>query len=302
MRLYMRQSTVGAVVVSASLGWLPGGATAQPAAPRCQPSGQLVRLSDLPEASGVAISRRSPGSVWAHNDSGRATLVGIDARGAVQTRVQLTGIKIDDWEAIAVGTCPGGSCVYIADIGDNDARRKQITLYRIPEPAASESSVAVKEVFHATYPDGAHDAETLLVTPDGGLYLVTKGDTSAVALYKFPRDLRPGASHRLERVGQPRGSGKPSASDRITDGTVSPDGAWVVLRTNDALTFYRASDFLAGKWAEAGRVDLSGLREAQGEGVALADDGTVYLTGEGGGKSAPGTFATMACDAKAVRP
>jgi uncharacterized protein YjiK len=33
---------------------------------------------------------------------------------------------------------------------------------------------------------GAHDAETLLAAPDGRLYIVTKGDTGEVALYRVP--------------------------------------------------------------------------------------------------------------------
>ena len=271
---------------------------AQPSsAPSCQPSGKLARISELPEASGVAISRRSPGRLWAHNDA-REELVALDTNGSVTGRVRLSGVKIEDWEAIAVGACPGGSCLYIGDIGDNGARRKQITVYRISEPTA-ESSVEVKDTFHATYPDGAQDAETLLVAPEGGLFIVTKGETGTVGLYRFPKQLRPGATHRLERVGKPRVSGKSKDNERITDGTVSPDGTWVVLRTKQTLTFHRASDFFAGNWAEAARVDLNATGEAQGEGVALAADGSLYLTGEGGGGSQPGTFAKLRC---AVKP
>jgi hypothetical protein len=155
--------------------------------------------------------------------------------------------------------------------------------------------VAVKDVFHATYPDGPHDAETLLITPDGGLFIVTKGDTGPIAVYRFPRDLRSGATHQLERVGQPRGAGKTAASERITDGAISADGQWAVLRTNQSLTFHRTAELTAGNWREVRRVDLSGFDEPQGEGVALGDDASVYLAGEGGGNSRPGTFARFVC-------
>lgn len=264
---------------------------------QCQLSGPLMRIPELPEASGLAISRRTPGRLWSHNDSGEPVLVALDARGSVTARVRLAGVKIDDWEAIAVGACPGGSCVYIADIGDNGANRKRITVYRVPE-SAREESVAVKEAFHATYPDGAHDAETLLVAPDGGLFIVTKGDTGAIGLYRFPRDLRAGETHRLERVGELHGAKRPSETGRITDGTVSPDGSWVILRTRQRLAFHRSADLFAGRWVEAGRVDVTAAGEAQGEGVAMAPDGAVYLAGEGGGKSQPGTLARFACSVK----
>ena len=280
----------------------PAVATAQQAAaPSCQASGSLVRIAELPEASGIAVSRRAPERLWSHNDSGEAVLVALDTRGAVTGRVRLSGVKIEDWEAVAVGACPGGSCLYIADIGDNAAERERITIHRVPEPS-TEDSVVVKETFHATYPDGAHDAETLLVAPDGSLFVVTKGETNAVGLYRFPRELRPGGIHRLERVDKARASTKAAETDRLTDGAVSPDGTWVVLRTRQRVAFHRATDLFAGNWAEAGRVHLKSVGEAQGEGIAIAADGTVYLTGEGGGKSQPGTFARLACALTARDP
>ena len=287
----MHQLGVAAMVASLSFA-NTAVSNAQPsAAPQCQSSGKLVRVAELPEAAA------SPSAAGRQGDCGRTTirteLVALDAKGSVTGRVRLSGAKIEDWEAVAVGACPGGSCVYIGDIGDNNAKRKRITVYRVAEPAA-ESSVEIKDSFHATYPDGAQDAEALLAAPDGRLFIVTKGETGAVGLYRFPKDLRPGATHQLERVGKSRASGKSAETERITDGAVSPDGTWVVLRTKQSLAFHRASDLFAGNWAEAGRFDLRASGEAQGEGVAMASDGTVYLTGEGGGKSQPGTFAKFA--------
>jgi hypothetical protein len=260
----------------------------------CRPSGQLVRIPEVPEASGIAVSRRIPGRLWTHNDSGKPILFGIDAQGAVKDRVELSGATVEDWEAIAVGPCDLGSCVYVGDIGDNDARRKGITIYRIKEPAAGERT-ANAEAFHASYPDGAHDAEALLVTPAGALFIVTKGDTGAVGLYRFPHELRPGATMRLEQVGGPRDPGKEGADDRITDGAVSGDGGSIVLRTRTSLTFYRASELLAGSWREVRKVPVDDLREPQGEGVAFAADDALYLAGEGEGKSQPGTLIRLVC-------
>jgi hypothetical protein len=232
--------------------------------------------------------------LWAHNDSGSPVLYAIDARGSIAGRLQLTGAAVDDWEAIAVGPCPSGSCIYVGDIGDNEAGRKRITIYRVAEPAEPNGSAAVKEVFHATYPDRSHDAEALLVAADGRVHIVTKGETGHIALYRFPAELRSGETHTLERVGAPL-SGKSEAHARITDGSVSPNGQWAVLRTGSSLAFYRASDLLSGNWREATRVDLTNLKEPQGEGVALGSDDTVFVAGEGGGKNQPATFARFTC-------
>ncbi len=266
------------------------------AAPACRPDGALMRVAELPEASGLAASRHVPGRLWSHNDSGEPVLYALDARGAVTGRVTVSGAKVDDWEAVAVGACPSGSCVYVADIGDNNASRRQITIYRVPESDGSNGATSASEVFHATYPDGPHDAEALLVSPDGRLFVVTKGETGPVALYAFPRELRPGARVPLERVGQPRDAATRGDADRITDGSVSLDGQWVVLRTRTSLTFHRAAELFAGNWREARRVDLKELAEPQGEGVAFGAGNALYLAGEGGGNSQPGTFARLTCD------
>jgi hypothetical protein len=273
-------------------------ATAQPAqtAPRCKSAGPVIALPELNEASGLAVSRSVPGRLWTLNDSGQPIVFALDTHGKVTARVRVTGVSVEDWEAIAVGPCPAGSCLYIADIGDNAASRPRITIYRVPETATDP--VAVTDLFHATYPDGAHDAETLLLTPDGELFIVTKGGPGGGAIYRFPRDLKPGSTHRLERVGEPRPADKSAKSGRaanITDGAVSTDGTWVALRTGQRVAFYRSAELFKGGWREEGAVDLTSLHEAQGEGVAFASDASLYLAGEGGGKSRPGSFAHLTC-------
>jgi hypothetical protein len=223
-------------------------------------------------------------------------LFAVDMKGAVTGRVRLTGAPLFDWEAIAAGPCPAGSCLYLADIGDNNAVRPHVSIYRIAEPAAGSSSVVITDVLRARYPDGPHDAETLLVAPDGRLFIVTKGDREPVAVYRFPQEFRAGATVQLERIGAPRDTGKPKGANRITDGAISPDGAWVVLRTNTALIVHRATALLAGQWNEVRRIDLKALGEPQGEGVALGPDNVLYLVGEAGMKTkGGGTFARFTC-------
>jgi hypothetical protein len=264
----------------------------------CQPTGTLAPITGVLEASGLAISRKQPGRFWTHNDSGKPVLVGIDAKGAVTQRVELTGAKVADWEAVAVGPCAGGSCIYVGDIGDNAGKRKSISVYRAAEPAAGTQSVALTDVFHATYPDGGHDAEALLVGPDARIYIVTKGDTGPIAVYRFPADVKPGATVQLERVGKTINLGKGPDESKVTDGAMSPDGQWTVLRTRASIVFYRTADFTSGNFREHQRVDLKPLGEAQGEGVALSSDGVIYVASEGGGKQQPGSFAHFNCRPK----
>ena len=268
----------------------------QASASNCRVVGKNVPLRELPEASGVAASRRTAGLFWAHNDSGDPVIFGIDSDGAIKNRIRVTGAAVDDWEDIAVGPCPQGSCMYIADIGDNSGTRKHITLYRVVEPAPGEAATEPVEAFQAVYPDGPHDAEALFVSQDSDVFLITKGDPGSVALFRFPRPLASGTPLQLQRIGEPVAGPRVEPKNRPTGADISPDGQWVVVRTTDRLTFYRTMDLIVGRWREAFRTDVTALGERRGEGVTFAANDTLILVGEAGGVlRGDGTFARLTC-------
>lgn len=251
----------------------------------CTPAGRLSSLPALPEASGVAHSRRSPGLLWSHNDSGEPIVVALDAAGVVKGRVRVAGARVTDWEDITVGPCAQGSCLYIADIGDNNRARRQITVYKVAEPRPGDSMTEPAEAWAGTYPDGGHDAEGAFMTPAGDLFIVTKESAATTAIYRLPR-AQGNAPARLQVAAKVPVAG-------VTGADASTDGNWVALRTNDELLFYRTRDLLAGARGEPQRFNLRALREPQGEGVAFGPEGVVYLVGEGG--RGGGTFATLHC-------
>lgn len=258
-----------------------------------------MSVGEMREASGVAASRRTPGVLWLHNDSGQPFLVAVATNGNTLGRVYVTGASAGDWEDIGVGPCPQGTCIYIGDIGDNGARRREVLIYRVPEPDTGAAVSARAESMRVTYPDGPRDAEALLVLPDGTLFIVTKGEMGPVALYRVP-EFRNAARVQLERVAtilesEGGDAGRVARSNRVTGASVSPDGRWVVLRTLYRLTFYNAADFTSGNIREAFQFDVSSVRERQGEGVAFGEDGVVWLASEGGGNKRPGTIARLTC-------
>lgn len=234
----------------------------------------------LDESSGVAESRRTPGVFWTHNDSGgepEIHAVGLDGREV--GRVRLPGADNRDWEDLAVGPCPSGSCVYAADVGDNNGVHGEIVLYRAPEPAPGDARTAPAERFTARYPDARHDAEGIFVLPDGSLYVVSKGTRELpIALYRWPTPLAAGQTATLERV---RPLAEPTRDFRphVTGAAASPDGRWVAVRSYQALALFRTPELLAGG-PPALALDLRPLAEPQGEAVWLGDDGTVVLTTE----------------------
>jgi hypothetical protein len=247
----------------------------------------------LSEASGIAAGLRTPGVLWSHNDSGEPLLYAFGNDGGALGEVRVAGATLEDWEDVASGPCAGGSCLYLADIGDNQASRANVTVYRLPEPAPTDRESRPAEAFHATYPDGPQDAEAFFVLPDGAIYIVTKGETGPIALYRFPQPLRAGTSVALERVVELAGAER--RRDRITGAAASRDGRWIALRTLHAVDFYHTAELLRGTPGTPIRVDLSALGEAQGEGVGWGPAGTLYLSSESGKKKTPGTLARLSC-------
>lgn len=208
---------------------------------------EFVEFQDpaLRESSGLAASRRTPGVLWTHNDSGgKPILFATDRRGRALARYQVTLATSIDWEDIAAGPGTGeNATLYIGDIGDNHRSRNDTAVYRVPEPEVDmgktdvrgETMIAEKFPFH--YPDGHHDAETLLVHPvTGEIYIVTKDDTGVSGVYKFPMPLTRDRTVTLERVGtlrfnNPLEFGRVKMGRLATGGSISPDGTKIIIRT-----------------------------------------------------------------------
>ncbi len=255
-------------------------------------------LGVLPEASGLALSIRTPGVLWSLNDSSAPVVIALNPSGQVLGTVRITGADVNNWEDVSVAQCGNGSCLYVADTGNGGGtQRNDVVIYRVPEPTPGDKATAPAEVFNAAYPENEdHEAEAVFVA-NGQLYLVTKGHPSL--MFRFPRTMPPGSLVTLERVGQVPTErflkDTISRQTRITDAETSPDGNWVALRTNTALLLYRTPDVIAGNLDHLWHADLRSLDETQGEGVAMSDAGDVYLAGEGGGHGLPGTFAHIKC-------
>lgn len=199
---------------------------------------QLGTITDksLAEISGLTASRVMPGVFWVHNDSGdKARLYAIDAKGKLLAKVDVTGAKNEDWEDIASGPgADGKPALYLADTGNNEHDRTDLTIYRVREPKlGSEKKAATEaaEAFPFSYPDGNHDCEAIFVDPTSGqIYLVTKTLKNDCAVYRFPLPLKARQKVVLEKVS---GAKIKSLTQlrMVTGAAVAPDGSRVAIRT-----------------------------------------------------------------------
>ena len=238
-----------------------------------------IGSAQLHEVSGVVASGLSADRFWVHNDSGDAPrLYAIDGQGALLQTLELTGITARDWEDLALGPGPeeGQPYLYAADIGDNQSARASITVHRIEEPAVGMGYVASSsfDSLVLTYPDGAHNAETLLVDPrDGSLLIVTKEAGGTAELYSTDY-FGPGSQAR-ELVYR----GQAVVTETATGGDVSRDGTAIVIRGYGGVHGWTLEDSQP-LWSAlaSSPCSLTSVGEPQGEAIGFLADGSGYLT------------------------
>lgn len=292
---------VAALLLAAGCDRAGGGADAQAGADSAQTQqtcrvirGGAALPPEVAETSGAAMDPRSTELFWSHGDSGaEPALYAIASDGQLVGRVFLTGARNRDWEDMAVGPCPGGDCVYVGDIGNNQpGSRNEVVLYRAPLPQPRDSVTAPVETFRARFPGGGRDTEALFVTADGGVYLVNKGQRDDIELWRWPTPLQPGPVD-LVRV-RTLAPEPDQPGDAVTGAGASRDGRWVAVRTYGRLALYRTADLL-GSGGSAFSMDLAPLGEPQGEAVSVRADGTVLLTSEAGDQGLAAQSAWLTC-------
>lgn len=287
--------------------WCAGGLTAvaQPAAlwpaqPLPSTSQRVATLEDkrITESSGLCLSGRDPALLWTHNDSGGEPCVfAIDMTGKTRAKVRIKDAVNFDWEDIALGKNADGSpALFIADIGDNLYFRPSIQVYQVAEPAVGllgapvdETVSAVPTLWRGYYPDGRHNAESLLVHPQTGrLYILTKADDGKCALYGFPQPLQKNVSMALEKIvalafppvthlGK-----RPHDNCLTTSADFSPDGTHLLVATYSSVYEWELpKDVPLADALRQPPVRLEPELVRQMEGVCYAADGrTIWLTSE----------------------
>jgi hypothetical protein len=259
---------------------------------------KIATLKDpaIKESSGLVASRTSPGAYWTHNDSGDGPFIyAFDTGGQSLGTFRVNGATNRDWEDIAAGPGPqpNRSYLYIGDTGDNNSKRSEIVVYRVAEPqltTADKNSTKTRsrttepaEAIRIAYPDGAHDAEALLVHPaTGNLYIVTKVVLGNPGIYEATAPLTSGKLITMKHLGELQ---TPSLlGGAITGGSISPDGRHVALCDyfgGYEMTLPAASRNFDEIWKQK-PVSFNLGKRKQGESIAYRLDGNAVLaTSEG---------------------
>jgi hypothetical protein len=196
------------------------------------------------------------------NDSGGGPLVYVvDPRtGRTLATTTYSQGSVTDTEALAPA---GKDAVWVGDIGDNTATRSSVRVYRVP--VGRETRTVRTPSYELVYPDGPHDAESLVYGPDKKLRIVTKSLLGG-RVYTAPADLDPSRPNRLV-------AGRP-VDYYATDAALFPGGKRVMVRGYGGALILTYPGFKTV-------AEVSLPSQPQGEGVSISATGRIRLSSEG---------------------
>lgn len=252
-------SLIGGSLAAALAAAADGSARAQQAIEASHASEQeapritgLVRDSRLREISGIAVSRRHPGLLWVHNDSGHPAQVhAIDERGQHRATLDIQGVSGRDFEDMSAFELDGTPYLLIADIGDNGGVRSELELVVLAEPERIEDArVTPAWTQRFRWPDGARDTEAIAVDAAAREVLLISKKRVPPELFSLPLGPAQGLQ-TARRLGMLTGIEQPSPAElagnprfgryraQITSADLSADGRLLAVLNYRSAYLYR---------------------------------------------------------------
>jgi len=161
--------------------------------------------------------------------------------------------------------------LWLADVGGTPKPRATVTLLRWSgfDPGSKR--------FDLSYPDGAHDAQALLVSFTGSITVVTAAVDGRSGVYTTQLPLADNAT--LTKMGEidlgvlRAGDDTSPASLVITGGAVSPDGTHVALRTATAGYEWYTPDADIGATVTGDKPRVVSLTTQSGKAISYSENG-----------------------------
>ncbi|MGL4306356.1 MAG: hypothetical protein ACRCSF_09380, partial [Mycobacteriaceae bacterium] len=288
MRQLLRATrSATALILALWLLFAAGPSFAEPKSPTVFENLCAPKDPGLKELSGLAFSE---GLILAIGDSGSDERIFMLNADCAVVRAMDMPVPPNDIEDMATF----GNNIWLSDIGDNRRSRETISLTRF------NSQTSSGEVHRLVYPDGPHDAESILIGRDGVPVIVTKEALSVSGIYTpvnkvsvdelsspGPTMLAAAGSIKLGPTDTQGGPLPFGSSTLITGGAVSVDGSVVALRTYTDVYLFDASDgdIVTALARTPVRVALPG--QPQGEAITFTASGDLLAGSESDGEVLP---------------
>ncbi len=149
--------------------------------------------------------------------------------------------------------------LWVGDIGDPEAGRDFVVIFRLGPPDGDRSTY---HAFDFEYEDGARDAQAMLISGRGNIYIVTTGEDPGI--YRAPSEPSRQSMNTLTRVAD--------APEGVSDGVFLTDGATMALRTATGIEYVDAFS-----WETLVTDTITGAPE--GESITVDQDDQVFVGG-----------------------
>ena len=296
--------------------------TAHGAVPRIVYNGDTLLLTDefkrsqcgtirtkqlMPEISGIACSRTTPGYIWMESDDISSRIVATTEKGdSCYLNLSLTLSPARwDWEDLCGGVYEGKNYLFIGAIGDNNETEGDYYIHyfeepEIPEKAGTRTRITANSI-KFQYPEGKkHNAEAIMYDNiEQTLYIITKVYYDVCQVFCLPMSLDYGTELQTLTyvcdlgVKTDLGEDGKHGFHLVTAADVSPDGQRVIIKNhNNNLPNLSVLLLWEREGAESLRETLKRRplqvnaykEEWQGEAVCWLDSTTFYTTSDDDGE------------------
>lgn len=120
--------------------------------PKINHAQNLRKLASLPSiltgSSGIEVTKA--GNIWTINDHGKPFLYQIDKSTGEILRTVFLNNKVKDWEDLSIDNLGN---FYIGDFGNNHNNRRDLKIYKLPNPDSIQNKVTTAKVIRFSFAD-----------------------------------------------------------------------------------------------------------------------------------------------------
>lgn len=239
---------------------------------------------NLSEISGIEYDKN--GNLWAINDSGNTTEIHqIDSLGNIERSINITNAKNIDWEDL---TQDDFGHFFIGDFGNNNNKRKDLTVYKIENPIDLKTDQTEAEIIRFKFIDQDTNKTTdsiknydleAFVFYKGRLYLFTKNRTKPFDGFTNLYRMEDYASNqKAKRVSSFKTCQAGKYQCWITGAALSPNRKVLALLGSNKIWVFKnwiKDDFFSGDLTE---IDLGLI--TQKEAITFLNDSLVVIADE----------------------
>lgn len=268
--------------------------------------GTLVTASTLPEISGIACSRVTPGYIWMQSDDYRNVIAADEKGDKRYLKISFTGLPDRwDWEDMCGGVYNDTNYLFVGAFGDNNETEGNYYIIYFQEPAidSAVTTMSLKASYiHFQYPEGKkHNCEAMMYdNREQMLYIITKVYYDVCQVFSIPFRLDYGTELQTLTyvcdLGVKSDLGSGSKPDKgfhlVTAADISPDGKYILIKnqnnTNSTYCWVLLWERLEGESVaetlirerHPGPLRCYNVPEWQGEAICWLDSTTFYTTSD----------------------